>query len=85
MMMGFGFLGLLFAFGVLLVFLGGGTALIFRQAGSAGVTKRQEYATARQILDGRLASGEISQEEYDSIRARVEYAKVKEEGIENEW
>jgi uncharacterized membrane protein len=71
-MMGFGFGGMLLFWGVLLALLGGGAALAFRQLTGTGAPDGQQRQTARQILDERLARGEISQEEYDLIRARVE-------------
>jgi uncharacterized membrane protein len=65
MMMGFSF------FAILLVFLGGGLMLTARTGG-----KRQPVAgdsrTPREILDERLAQGEISGEEYRIIRAQIE-------------
>ena len=72
MMMGFGFLGLLLFGGALLALLGGGAALVSRQATGTQALGGPEQPTARQILDERLARGEISQEEYDLIRARIE-------------
>ena len=78
MIMRIGFLGIVLSWGALLALLTGGAALIFRQVTGTRVLGGREQPTARQILDVRLASGEISQKEYDSIRARVEYVKVKE-------
>jgi uncharacterized membrane protein len=71
-MMGFGFGGMLLFWGVLLALLGGGATLVFRQLTGTGAPAGQQRRTARQILDERLARGEISREEYDLIRARVE-------------
>ena len=65
-MMGFGLIGTLLFGGVLLALLGGGAALFSRQATG------QERPTARQLLDERLARGEIDQQEYDRTRERIE-------------
>jgi uncharacterized membrane protein len=72
MMMGFGALGLLLLGGALLALLGGGAALISRQTISTPVSGGFERPTSRQLLDERLARGEISREEYDLILARIE-------------
>ncbi len=72
MMMGFGFLVLLFLGGVLLVPLLGGAGLVSRQDGSALRFGGQRQPTARQVLDERFARGEIDREEYETIRARIE-------------
>jgi len=70
MMMGYGFLGMLLFWGVLLLLLVGGAVLLLRQTPGARSTGEQR-PTARQILDERFARGEISREEYDAIRARL--------------
>jgi uncharacterized membrane protein len=72
MMMGFGALGLLFVGAVVLALLGGGAALLSRQSAGTHNLFGTERPTPRQLLDERLAAGEISQEEYDSILARLE-------------
>ena len=71
-MMGFGALGLLLFGGALLALLGGGAALISRQGTGTRLLGGPERPTARQLLDERLARGEISQEEYDLILGRIE-------------
>ena len=71
-MMGFGFVGMLLFWAVLLVFLVGGAILVFRQATGTRLPGDQHQPTARQVLDGRFAQGEISPEEYEAIRAQIE-------------
>ena len=71
-MMGFGLLGMLLFWTVLLVFLVGGAILVFRQATGARVLGDQRQPTARQVLDGRFAREEISLEEYEAIRTQIE-------------
>jgi uncharacterized membrane protein len=70
-MMGFGLIGTLLFGGALLALLGGGAALFSRQTTGTRVFGRPERPTARQLLDERLARGEIDQEEYDRIRGRI--------------
>lgn len=70
MMMGFGFVGMLLFWGVLLALLVGGVILLLRQTPGARSTGEQR-PTARQILDERLARWEISPEEYAAIRVRL--------------
>jgi putative membrane protein len=72
MMMGFGFLGMLLFWGVLLALLAGGVVWVFRQTTSARPTDMQGRLTARQVLDERFARGEISSDEYETIRAQIE-------------
>ena len=69
--MGFGFLGMLLFWGILLVVAIGGAALVFRQVAGTRPSGRQHQPTARQVLDERLARGEVDQEEYELIRARI--------------
>ena len=69
--MGFGFLGMLLFWGILLVALVGGAVLVFRQITGARPSDGQHKPTARQVLDERLARGEIDQEEYEVIHARI--------------
>jgi len=73
MMMGFGFLGMLLIGGLLLALLVGGAGLVLRETGGTSQGQRgQRPPTARQVLDERLARGEIEAEEYEAIRARLE-------------
>ena len=71
MMMGFGFLGMLLFWGVLLLLVGG-AILVLRQTAGVRSPGEERQSTARQILDERLARGEISREEYDAVRAQLE-------------
>lgn len=72
-MMGFGFLGMFLFWGLLILLLAGGGAVLARQlAGTRPSDDSQAQATARQVLDARLARGEISPEEYEAILARIE-------------
>ena len=66
MLMGFGFLVLLLVGGVLLLPLLGGAGRNILDLGNS------RQLTARQVLDERFAQGEISREEYETIRARIE-------------
>jgi putative membrane protein len=70
--MGFGFLGLLLFWSILLVVVIGGAILVFRQATNIHPSGGQHQQTACQVLDERLARGEIAPEEYEAIRARLE-------------
>ncbi len=70
--MGFGFLGMLLFWGALLALVVGGAALVFRQTTGTCPPGGQRRPTARQVLDERFARGEISREEYEAIRARLE-------------
>jgi len=72
MMMGFGFLGMVLFWAVLLALLVGGTILVLRQTVGTGSLRGQHRPTARDVLDERLARGEISREEYDAIRDQME-------------
>ncbi len=71
MMMGFGFLGMLLFWGVLLLLVGG-AILVLRQTAGVRSLGEERRAAARQILDERLARGEINREEYDAVRAQLE-------------
>ncbi len=71
-MMGFGFFGMLLFWGTLLALLAGGTVLVLRQIAGTRSSGEQRQPTARQVLDERFAQGEISREEYEPIRARLE-------------
>jgi uncharacterized membrane protein len=73
MMMGLGLLGLLLIGALLLALLVGGGGLVLR--GTDGSSQRQggqRQPTPRQVLDERLARGEIDAEDYEAIRARLE-------------
>ena len=68
-MMGFGFLGMLLFWGLFLALIVGGVVFLSRQIGGSGASRD---ATALRILDERLARGEISREEYETIRAALQ-------------
>ena len=72
MMMGFGFLGMFLLWGVLPALVIGGAILAFRQTTGTRSPGGQRQPTARQALDERFAQGEISLQEYEAIRARLE-------------
>ncbi len=67
-MMGFGFLGMLLFWGLFLALVAGGIIWLVRQARPSGSAPGK---TARQILDERLARGEITPEEYEAIRTKL--------------
>ena len=69
---GLGILGMLLFWGILIALVVGGGALIFRQATTARPLGGPHQPTARQVLDERLARGEIDAEEHEAIRARLE-------------
>jgi len=71
MMMGFGLIGLLLLVGVAVLLLVGGTGLL-RQFSGPGPSGKGAGQTARQMLDERLARGEVTPEEYEAIRATLE-------------
>ena len=71
MMMAFGFVGMFLFWGVLLALLAAGTVLALRQTTATRSPSQQGQSTARQILDARLARGEISREEYYTIRSQI--------------
>ena len=68
MMMGFGFLGMLLFWGLFLALIVGGMAFLVRQKSDSGSARD---TTALRILDERLARGELSREEYETIRATL--------------
>lgn len=70
-MMAFGFVGMFLFWGVLLALLAGGTVLTLRQTTTTRSPGQHGRSTARQILDARLARGEISREEYHTIRSQI--------------
>ena len=72
MMMGFGFFGMLLFWGALLALPVGGAFVVLRQTIGTGSPGVQRQLTARQVLDERFARGEISREEYDGMRTRLE-------------
>ncbi len=71
MMMGFGLIVLLLLGGLLVAFLSGGSGLLRRFVGS-GVFGAGSERTLRQVLDERLARGEIGLEEYEALRATLQ-------------
>ncbi len=74
-MMGFGFLVLLLLVGGILVALLVGGGGVLSKAGDidlSGLSGQRQQPSARQVLDERLARGEISPEEYEVIRAQIE-------------
>jgi len=58
--------------GLLLAVLVGGAVLVLRQTGGTGSPSGKSWSRAREILDERLARGEISREEYDALRVQME-------------
>jgi uncharacterized membrane protein len=71
MMILFGFLVLALGGLIVALMVGGGGALM-RRDGHGSASKNGENGSAREILDRRLARGEISREEYRAIRDQVE-------------
>ena len=71
MMILFGFL-ILLAGGLLVALMVGGGGPLLRQEGHKSAPRSGEHGTAREILDRRLARGEISREEYSALRDEVE-------------
>ena len=72
MMMGFALFGLLLLGGGLIAVLLGVTGLAFRTGEPSQPAGGRRHLTARQVLDERLARGEIGQEEHEQIRAQIE-------------
>ena len=72
MMMGFGFLGMLLFWGLFLALIVGGLVFLLRQATGTRTSDEAGDRAALRILDERLARGEISREEYETIRATLE-------------
>ncbi len=72
MMMGFGFLVMLLFLGILLALVAGGAVWVARQASGTRTPSAPRQPAARQILDERFARGEISREEYETIRGQLE-------------
>ncbi len=71
-MMGFGFLGMLLFWGLFLALIVGGVVFLVRQMGGKCLSGATSDQTALRILDERLARGEISREEYQTLRAVLE-------------
>lgn len=63
---------MLLVVGLPLVLLVGGGAAVVRLLTNQSVLHPQGQHNPRQILDARLASGEIDHEEYDTLRSRLE-------------
>lgn len=80
-MMGFGVLGMLLFWGLLFALFVGGAGLLSRQTARVRATSGPRRPTARRILDERLARGEISHEEYEVIRTRIEGTVGDEESV----
>lgn len=71
MMLGFGLLVLLLVGGLILALTGSGSRLLDSVQDSTNVRSKRRV-TPRQILDERLARGEIEKDEYETIRARLD-------------
>lgn len=70
---GFGMgLGMLLIIGLPLVLLLGGGAYFVSWLSHQDTGYRADQDTPQQILDKRLASGEINIEEYDTLRRRLD-------------
>lgn len=72
MMLSFVFLGLLLFGGALVALLAGAAALVRNRGGDTNPSDESQGRTAREVLDQRLARGEISREEYEAIRDQIE-------------
>ncbi|MCJ7739280.1 MAG: SHOCT domain-containing protein [Anaerolineae bacterium] len=72
MMMGFGLVLLLLVGGGLIVTFLGARTLAPREGQVAGWADAQPRRTSRQILDERLARGEIAVDEYEQLRTRIQ-------------
>lgn len=72
MMMGFGFLGMFLFWAILLALFVGSAVLGLRQTAGSRLVRVHPGLTSQQILNRRLARGEISEEEYEMIRAQIE-------------
>ena len=69
--MGFGAIAMVLFWGVVIALIAGGVALLARQVGGYAPSAAKQQPTARQILDERLARGEVSREKYDALRAKI--------------
>ena len=72
MMMGFGLLVLLLLGGGLIAVLLGGAGLASGKGAVAQWLGAPSQSTARDVLDARYARGEISRQEYETIRAQID-------------
>ena len=72
MMMGFGLLVLLVLGGGLVAVLVGGAGLASRGGAPGQAAGGLRKPGARQVLDERLARGEIGAEEYSALREKIE-------------
>ena len=72
MMMGFGLLVLLVLGGGLIAVLVGGAGLASRAGALGQSASGPRQPKARQVLDERLARGEIGPEEYKALREQIE-------------
>ncbi|MGD8969040.1 MAG: SHOCT domain-containing protein [Anaerolineae bacterium] len=70
MMLGFGLLVLLLVGGLVLALVLGGAGSL-SQFGAFRPSNGQQRSTPREVLDERLARGEIDRDEYEAIRARL--------------
>jgi len=71
MMLGFGFFVLLVVGGFALALTLGGAEWL-RRTGAHRTSNEQRRSTPRELLDRRLARGEIDQDVYEAIRAQLE-------------
>jgi uncharacterized membrane protein len=71
-MMGFGLVVFLLIGGVVLVAILGGLGVVSRKGTETQWLGGQRQPAARQVLDERFARGEISSNEYETIRAQLE-------------
>jgi uncharacterized membrane protein len=72
LMMVFGLLTVLLLAGLIIAVFIGGVALFRRDEDRAAFDDEGEEASARHILNQRLARGEISAEEYQELSHRME-------------
>jgi len=72
MMMGLGLIELFLVGGVLLVAVIIGAVVLVSKTGGPRQQQEQNHPAPRQILDARLARGEITQEEYNQLRSEIE-------------
>ena len=70
-MMGFGLLLLLAAGVAIVVALFGGRSLVTGQDRAYAWSGREHHPAAREILDERLARGEITVDEYEALRTHI--------------
>ncbi len=72
MMMFGGLLVLILLGGILVALLVGGGALLHNRGGDTTPSGESRRSTAREVLDRRLARGEISREAYEAIRDQID-------------